>query len=1094
MLRSSSSSSNKMQVPVPVVSERVGRLHGTRVREELQCVVEFVEQNRNRNPMPLCGIGDRENTSGLINVWQPEALSLGSKNELVQRVSTLTMKLAFSSTPQLRLFLKHARECAESGMSGRPDGSLYADPNRPVLLVACLARLGAHLPLLLGSVANWVTCQAPPGARPWLVAPEAPALVRMVASIAALGVMILPASPVSGGFVRDTLMVDSQHASLQTLTVEADRLNVGILPPACCEALMLFDACEQVGWREKALARLVDTEAATTALLATNDPDLVALFSIDVNDFPPGSPTGADVPDLSKSADYNSLLAENRQLRARVEQLTSSGGACPPGVAGDPDDPYGTFLRTLDALWTARTNKADLNDDAAATDTQKEAAQAVLTARGDEFAFARESLSELAYMTVYNAFMRIYVWLGPNDDFEGMEDPEDGDKLGEIDTPLAEMMDILDMRPEYLKLAGGLSELMGTIPMGENVDMPQEKRVAAAEAKRARKLEAEQQRQAALQKQREQTERERQDFAIDLKAYARLMGLTETQLTKPDSHPEWKAQRDTAFKTYMDAMQKVQDARKANVTRANQLEDYERVAKTVNIANSDARLANKQTRRVYKQEVRRLQDLIDDPSTPAEQKVKVEAQTQLDGLPVPDYEDEEQKHPYKNKEAVAFNEAARAAYDAKSGKQIADLDALIQQRNAARASDAEMKTLRDQRKAIPPIELQNEDLPYAVDQDRVKALDAAIEEPRVAYLKIATPNATLYREALLWDKTQTQKPPAYSALAPLRDRKELQVLGISLEELRDKSLVSSGWGGYSTGSVVEIDNLSLRASADAGALFSEGLKNEIEVIDGLLAERSTAGAPAEELDMLKAQRDELAAQTPYEWIVELGQDPYTIIPGQSLSRQEITRALRFHLGAAMNEQQKRAPDADTYRANPAGAGIFLAAIRKAVDEGSDWNLTSAELVAKRAEAVEKRRLEQERIAEKRRLKKEKEKAEKAARDAAAAAEAAAAAAPPIEEGAEAPAQTAAGYCCELGVHVRHFLRRVREPSFEQLTACLRLDDRADLAFGRPLRLHAMHMVLMELEPTGVTPPASDAEGDDDPTPAPPPPPPPPPPP
>ena len=81
--------------------------------------------------------------------------------------------------------------------------------------------------------------------------------------------------------------------------------------------------------------------------------------------------------------------------------------------------------------------------------------------------------------------------------------------------------------------------------------------------------------------------------------------------------------------------------------------------------------------------------------------------------------------------------------------------------------------------------------------------------------------------------------------------------------------------------------------------------------------------------------------------------------------------------------------------------------------------------------------------------------------------------------AKAPAKVAAGYCCELGVHVRQLLRRVREPSFEQLKACLRLDDKADFAFGRPLRLHAMHMVLMELEPTGVgTPPASDSEDDD----------------
>ena len=200
-----------MGTVLPMVHERVGRLHGPRVRDELKRVIELVVQKEGSGDAPvlLCGIGDQGDVGGLLNVWRPSAGAAKNTEELVELVSTLKTGFALSSTPQLRLFLRHAIafQCLIA--------STLDEAN--TLVVACLARLGAHFPLLIGNHSACIVCtptqHTPIFAWNANLQGSADALAQMVASVAALGVMFIPAA--EGGFLKRTFMLETpRRASL----------------------------------------------------------------------------------------------------------------------------------------------------------------------------------------------------------------------------------------------------------------------------------------------------------------------------------------------------------------------------------------------------------------------------------------------------------------------------------------------------------------------------------------------------------------------------------------------------------------------------------------------------------------------------------------------------------------------------------------------------------------------------------------------------------------------------------------------------------------------------------------------------------------
>ena len=264
----------------PTAKEAVARRHGARAAAEIEKLwSELVDEDEGwvqRERFALCALPGHDGIPGLLNRWSDATLdavlAVPDAEALLTLVGRRQTRLAYSSTPQARLLLRHVNETLlpnHDAAELMPE--LVADTSDPpgrAFLVALLARLGVHVPMLLAGTDRCVVW-FPKGAYEWLPnLPPKPALLKpMVAAIASLQLVILPKSTTVSGFLGYTI-VTADAAMLVHVEVHPGGLVHGLLPSACCEALMLFAAAVEDGARVPELLGLVDAGAANAALRA----------------------------------------------------------------------------------------------------------------------------------------------------------------------------------------------------------------------------------------------------------------------------------------------------------------------------------------------------------------------------------------------------------------------------------------------------------------------------------------------------------------------------------------------------------------------------------------------------------------------------------------------------------------------------------------------------------------------------------------------------------------------------------------------------------------------------------------------------------
>ena len=283
----------------PTAKEAVARRHGARAAAEIEKLwSELVDEDEGwvqRERFALCALPGHDGIPGLLNRWSDATLdavlAVPDAEALLTLVGRRQTRLAYSSTPQARLLLRHVNETLlpnHDAAELMPE--LVADTSDPpgrAFLVALLARLGVHVPMLLAGTDRCVVW-FPKGAYEWLPnLPPKPALLKpMVAAIASLQLVILPKSTTVSGFLGYTI-VTADAAMLVHVEVHPGGLVHGLLPSACCEALMLFAAAVEDGARVPELLGLVDAGAANAALRAWGGGEMVQrLFALDAADYP----------------------------------------------------------------------------------------------------------------------------------------------------------------------------------------------------------------------------------------------------------------------------------------------------------------------------------------------------------------------------------------------------------------------------------------------------------------------------------------------------------------------------------------------------------------------------------------------------------------------------------------------------------------------------------------------------------------------------------------------------------------------------------------------------------------------------------------
>jgi len=280
----------------PTAKEAVARRHGARAAAEIEKLSSelidedegFVQPER----FALCALPDHDaGIPGLLNRWSDATLdavlAVPDAEALLTLVGRRRAGLKHSSTPQARLLLRHVNEALLPRYRATelmPD--LVADTTdrqSRAFLVALLARLGAHVPMLLAGTDRCIVW-FPEGAFEWTPNPRPALLKRMVAAIASLQLVILPKSTTNSGFLEYTI-VTADAAMLVHVEVRPDGLVRDLLPPACCEALMLFAAAVEDGDRAPELLGLVDAGAANAALREWTGV-VQRLFALDAADYP----------------------------------------------------------------------------------------------------------------------------------------------------------------------------------------------------------------------------------------------------------------------------------------------------------------------------------------------------------------------------------------------------------------------------------------------------------------------------------------------------------------------------------------------------------------------------------------------------------------------------------------------------------------------------------------------------------------------------------------------------------------------------------------------------------------------------------------
>ena len=1102
-------------LPRPTVTPLVGRLHGHRAVAELEKVLSstlpFVPGAEAFNaPVAICAFGDCElcatqKLGGLINLWSLLAsasddgvFTVARVSELWDMITAKQLGFAFSSTPQMRLFFQHAEQSIGRSyfLEGPAPPPVTPDPYGQAILVAALARLGAHPPMLLAGSTTWIVC-VPKESTPWKENQNVPLLGRMVASVASLQILLLPET--GGGFLNDTVIMRDRLANLVKVPTSADRIAVGVLPAECCEALMLFDACVQIGWASPGLARLVDTDAATAALLATGDADLIALFSIaqgDVAGGPtvvaPRSPSSVAVLNPAQSADYDALQEENRRLNARIQDLLVQLAAA-GGETSAADDPYGAYFDALKLFWAAFVRNR--------TETLTPEEKLEFQAQGLAFELVRESLTGPAYAAIASVFLFLLNF----DSFEPLDDfiltvPSDPlrDQIISVLKPATEDYDDEDEYEEaleqYVNLIWGNKgwEFVPTqqAKMADNGKKSQADRINAITRRKEEQEQAEKDRLEKEAKERDAREKAKADLIPDSKAYAKLMGLTEQQLTNPN-HPDLQGWRDA---------------------RRDALDGYIEALHAVNV--QDERFEE------YKKEL----DLFKD-----EQKEIFQQASEV----------KKQNLQFRNQHA----------------KRVRELNQRIDEGFTKRMDPKELSRLMTERDLLEPKVLEAIDVsklpPEAPDKQTAENLAKTAEGLRMAYMRIAVPNGALIRRAAKWDQKNPNNPFWTRGIGPFLKSKELQVLGTSMDELRDVSM--SAYKTYGLPSVKEIAIAPLETSLAEEIKYDETTKTLLTDVSELrrptTVNQEGDGEPSDPVpdvsreDVGRALRYHLTFALEQREIERQTNETRRKLKHEAKERSEaaklkavsvdvkrldhnavqnrrrreheakeaerrgehLAKVQQLRIDRSKKEIQRRAnhernelrlkasygddyegteyvpvpfaepkfepipfeeeeefdPDrpytpkkyvplnTKKYEVNPFGAGLFLTNVLTAIANSGEWKKSAAEIAEQKAGAKAAREAEAQ-------ARKDKLNRQKAVRDAVAGTNV-------MDAAFEA---SASGYVSTFGSHLLRLLNMVAAPRLEQFEAALRLDDACDFDANRRLRLHEVHFALMQPMPTG----------------------------
>ena len=196
----------------------------------------------------FCGMPHTTKASGVLDIWgrteeNGSDETIDSVEILQKMLLELKIELLVSPVGGRRAVVKHAINYCDKATS-----TTESVLPRLALLSACLARLGAHTPLLFVSP-NGTTIQCFKSPEPAIEIKDE-MFGDLIRKIASLGILLLQeggASPLGdpGRTMVLPLSVDTTAPNLviKSLDTLSSSLRVNLMPPSCCEALMLLGLC-----------------------------------------------------------------------------------------------------------------------------------------------------------------------------------------------------------------------------------------------------------------------------------------------------------------------------------------------------------------------------------------------------------------------------------------------------------------------------------------------------------------------------------------------------------------------------------------------------------------------------------------------------------------------------------------------------------------------------------------------------------------------------------------------------------------------------------------------------------------------------------